>query len=62
MSALTKKVTALILTLSIVFSQNIVSAPAKSSNVSGQNTLTVNNTGDTGSLASDAKWGNFRNV
>ena len=62
MSALIKKFTALILTLSIVFSQNIVSAPAKSSNVSRQNTLTVNNTGDTGSLASDAKWGNFRNV
>ena len=62
MSALIKKFTALILTLSIVFSQNIVSAPAKSSNVSRQNTLTVNNTGDTGNLASDAKWGNFRNV
>ena len=57
-----KKTIALFLTLTIILSQNIISAAGKSGNIPGQSTLNVFNTDDGSISASDAMWGNFRNV
>ena len=57
-----RKYTALLLTLTIVFSQNIIYAAAKTGNVSNQYTFHVSAADDSSSLNSDEVSANFRNV
>lgn len=57
-----KNIIALSLALTIVFSQNIFIAAAKSSGTSNRSTLNVFTADDTGDLDSDAVKANFRNV
>ena len=57
-----KKSIALLLTLTIVFSQDIINAAAKSSNVPNQSTVNVYLADDSSTSSSDELWGNFRNV
>ena len=57
-----KKFTALLLVLTIVFSQVIISAPAESPASSSQDSADMNDSNNTKTAAANADYANFRNV